>query len=115
MKTYAIKLVDRGEGVEYEDDAGAFHFNVEFSGGEWIVYLPCTKGEHFSPHELTEAETERILPKLENFLRRRGWRAMFGRRYPVRFEREVVSPELVERRQRAQEYWRRESHGSSSK
>ena len=61
---YTVRLTARQEGVEYRTATEVFRFDVLLADGEWRLYLPGSKGEQFTPHELTEAEAAEILPRI---------------------------------------------------
>jgi hypothetical protein len=92
---YVVRLINRGELIEYRDDVDVYHFNARRKGKKWIVYLPGTKGKYHEPHELTEDEQEVIFPRIRNYLEGIKNFIWFGASYPVSFEREgPISPEL---------------------
>jgi hypothetical protein len=66
---YTVRLTGRQEGLEYRTASAVYRFDVLLADGEWQLYLPCSKGEDYAPHELTEAEAAEILPRLVAHLR----------------------------------------------
>jgi hypothetical protein len=85
---YTVKLVARNEGIEYRDAVDIYRFNVARSRGRWIVYLPCSKGQCFEPHELTDEERVTVLPRIAHYLETRKYFGFFGRTYSVSVERQ---------------------------
>ena len=61
---YTVRLTARQEGLEYRTPSAVYRFDVLLKDGEWRIYLPCSTGEDFTPHELTHAEAAEILPRL---------------------------------------------------
>lgn len=94
MKDYSVKLVARNEGIEYRDAEDVYRFNVAFVDKMWVVELPCSKGEQFAEHALSDDERKRILPRIERYLRGRKYFWFFGPTHEVRFEPpiSVVAP-----------------------
>jgi hypothetical protein len=83
-REYSIRLVARQEGVEYRTATEVYRFDVLLHEGEWRLYLPGSRGEACTPHELTEREAAEILPRIEAYLRQdRLFGVPFGTR-PVR-------------------------------
>ena len=83
-EAYTVRLTARQEGLEYRTAAAVYRFDVLLAHGEWQLYLPGAKGEDFAPHELTEAESAEVLPRLIAYL---AHDRIFGipvRTYPVR-------------------------------
>ena len=104
--SYSIKLVSRNEGIEYRDDNDVYRFNVNLIDKNWVVYLPCSKGNFYQLHEFTEDEKERIIPRITDFLENRKYFGIFGSTYSVKFEREgVISKQVEQSRLRASKYW----------
>ena len=68
-RDHTISLVARQEGIEYRTASEVYRFDVLLHEGEWRLYLPGSRGEAFTPHELTEAEAAEILPRIEAYLR----------------------------------------------
>ena len=94
--TYDVRLINRGESLEYRDDVDVYHFNAWRKGKKWIVYLPGTKGKYHEPHELTEDEQAVIFPRIRSYLEGLKNFIWFGTSYPVSFEREgPISPEAM--------------------
>lgn len=92
---YTVRLINRGELIEYRDDVDVYHFNAWRKKKRWTVYLPGTKGKYHEPHELTDEEREVIFPRIRNYLEGIKNFIWFGRTYPVSFEPEgPVSPEI---------------------
>lgn len=103
---YRVRLVARNEGIEYRDEFEVYRFNVARTDRRWIVCLPGSKGEQFMTHELSDEERERILPRIEKYLKGRKYFGLIGRTYPVTFEREgAVSPAIAESRRQAARYF----------
>lgn len=84
---YTVRLTARQEGVEYRAGGETYRFDVMLHDGEWTIYLPCTRGESYTPHDLTDSEAAAILPRVVRLLE---VDRLFGipiRRYPVRVSR----------------------------
>ena len=105
-KSYSVKLIARNEGIEYHDESGVYRFNVSLTEKKWVVYLPCSKGDFYQSYELNEAEYNKIIPHIVEYLENRKYFGIFGSTYPVIIEREgATSPQLEQSRQRASKYW----------
>ena len=61
---YTVRLLGRQEGVEYRTATEVYRFDVLLVDGAWQLYLPCSRGESYAPHELTDAEAAEILPRI---------------------------------------------------
>ena len=106
-KGYTVKLVARNEGIEYRDQFDVYRFNVRLADRKWTVLLPGSKGEHYMKHELSEEERDTILPRISRYLEARKYFGIFGRAYPVHFEKEgAVSHAIAHARDHAAE-WRK--------
>jgi hypothetical protein len=81
---YTVRLTARQEGVEYRTAADVYRFDVLLAGREWRLYLPGTRGEEFTPHELSDAEAAEILPRIVAFLARDRLFGIPIRTYTVR-------------------------------
>lgn len=100
--TYVVRLVDRGEVLEYRDDTDIYRFSVDVDrfnfrrkGKKWTVHLPGTKGKYYERHELTEHEQEVMFPRIRSYLEGIRNFIWFGASYPVDFEREgPISSEI---------------------
>ena len=95
---YTVRMVSRGDMVEYRDAVDVYRFLVWFKLGEWIVYLPSMKGKYYQPYELTDDENNIMFPRIRSYLAARKRRWWFGCSYPVSFELEEVSPAMEARR-----------------
>ncbi|HEY1774182.1 MAG TPA: hypothetical protein VGH91_13420 [Gammaproteobacteria bacterium] len=84
---YKVRLVARGEGLYYRDERDVYRFNVSSRDKTWKVYLPGSRGEAYEPHELTDEERRRILPRIERYFRSEMYFGLFGSSCPVVFER----------------------------
>ena len=84
---YSIELTARQEGVEYRTATEVYRFDVQLNGGEWELYVPCSKGEDFTPHELTDAEAAEILPRIVANLSEDRLFGILLRTRPVRIRR----------------------------
>jgi hypothetical protein len=105
-KNYTVKLVARNEGIEYRDEGGVYRFDVSLTNKNWVVYLPCSKGDFYQTHEFTEEEKRKIIPRIIDYLENRKNFGIFGSTYPVKIEREGQISERVEQsRIRASKYW----------
>ena len=85
---YSVLLTAKGEGVEYRDSVDVYRFNVDLRSGTWIVQLPPTRGDRFTPHQLSSDERACILPRIAKYLSRIWWLGFFPRSYTVAFEDE---------------------------
>ena len=65
---YTLMLGARGAELEYRDAGGIYRFSVAARHGGWVVYLPCSKGEHHAIHELTPDEHARVVPRITAYL-----------------------------------------------
>jgi hypothetical protein len=83
---YRIRLTAKNEGLEYRDELNVYRFGVRLVHQEWVVYLPCTKGDQYELYEMNNDEKEIILSRIESFLKRIRWFGFWGRSYLVRFE-----------------------------
>jgi hypothetical protein len=93
-EAYEVRLINRGESIEYGDDVDVYHFNAWLKKRKWRVYLPGTKGKYHQPYELTQDEQNIIFPRIREYLEGIKYFIWFGR-YPVSFEREgPISPEM---------------------
>lgn len=81
---YTVRLVARNEGLDYVDDQGIYHFDVQLRGRQWTVRLPATKGLTFEVCEMTAQEQAKILPRVERYLSRIKWFGIFPMSYNVR-------------------------------
>lgn len=105
---YSVRLIDRGECIEYRDANDVYRFNGWLKGKKWRVYLPGSKGEYYEPHELTNEEQAVVLPRIKQYLEGIKCFYFFGRTYPVVIEREPpVTPQIAATRRVVQEYWQR--------
>jgi hypothetical protein len=94
-EAYEVRLIDKGEVIEYRDDIDIYHFNAWRKGKKWTVYLPGTKGKYYQPHELTEDEQRVIFPRIRKYFEGTKSFVWFGPSYPVIFEREgPISPQM---------------------
>lgn len=84
---FKVRLVARNEAIEYFDENGVYRFQVSLLGNRWVVYLPGSKGHDFVIHELSEEEGKVVLPRIRNFLESRKYFLIFGKTFPVAFER----------------------------
>ncbi len=84
---YRIRLTARNEGVEYRDAQGVYRFNVVLKGKEWTLFLPGSRGESYEPHQLSEEEESRILPRVIHYLQSIKWLGFFRRSYSVALKR----------------------------
>jgi hypothetical protein len=92
---YEVRLIDKGEVIEYRDDIDVYHFSAWRKNKKWTVYLPGTNGKYYQPHELTEDEQKVIFPRIRTHLEGIRYFIWFGPSYPVIFEREgPISPEM---------------------
>jgi len=85
MRDYQISLQARNEGLSYEDASGIYHFNLSRQGKTWIVQLPPTKGDTFTPHSISPQEQELLFPRIHQFLSRIWWLGMWPVNYEVKF------------------------------
>ena len=83
-EAYTVRLTARQEGLEYRTAAAVYRFDVLLANGEWLLYLPGSKGEDFAPHELTETEAAEIVPRLVAHLAHDRLCGIPVRTYPVR-------------------------------
>lgn len=105
-ESYRVRLVARNEGIEYRDEKDVYRFNVMLKDKTWKVVLPCSKGDYYQEHELTDEERDVALPRIKRFLESKRYFGIFGPSYPVIFEREEpLSPEMQKIRSRVAEYW----------
>ena len=84
---YTVRLVARQEGVEYQAAGETYHFDVLLTDGAWQLFLPASRGDDFTPHELTEAEAAEILPRVVRHLAHDRIFGLAYRTYPVRIVR----------------------------
>lgn len=84
---YTVRLTARQEGVEYRTGAEVYRFDVRLTEHGWELYLPGSRGEHFAPYELTEAEAAEILPRVVAHLATDRVLGIPVRTYPVRIQR----------------------------
>ena len=84
---FSVRLVARQEGVEYRSAGEVYRFDVLLRDGAWDLYLPCTTGDDFMPHELTEAEAAEIMPRVVDRLAHDRIFGAVVRSYPVRIVR----------------------------
>lgn len=82
--TYEIYLTARNEGVKYVDESGVYRFNVSLEKGVWTVYLPGTFGDCHETKVLSEAEQNRIIPRVVEYLKEIKWLGLFKNFYDVR-------------------------------
>ena len=80
---YSVRLVARQEGVEYRAAGEVYRFDVLLHDGAWELYLPCSRGDDFMPHELTDAEAGEILPRIVERLAHDRVLGVVVRSYPV--------------------------------
>jgi hypothetical protein len=85
--SYQVRLVARNEGIDYVDEHDIYRFGVTFAEKLWRVSLPCSKGEGFRMHELTDEEAHVVLPRIKQYLESRRYFGIIGPTYPVIFER----------------------------
>ena len=84
---FKVRLVARNEAIEYFDKNGVYRFEVSLLGNRWVGYLPGSKGDDFMVHELSEDEGRVVLPRIRSFLESRRYFLIFGKTFPVVFER----------------------------
>jgi hypothetical protein len=89
---YTVRLIDRGEVIEYRDVNDVYRFSGWLKDKTWRVYLPGSKGQHYEPRELTSEEQAVVLPRIRQFLESRKYFGWFGRTYSVVIEREPRLP-----------------------
>jgi len=107
-QNYTVRLIDRGEVIEYRDANDVYRFSGWLKDKTWRVYLPGSKGQYYEPHELTSEEQAVVLPRVRQFLESRKYFGWFGRTYPVVIEREPpVTAQIAEARRAAQAFWQR--------
>jgi hypothetical protein len=111
--TYKVKLVARNEGIEYRDEHDVYRFAASLKNQKWTVYLPCSKGESYQVHELTDEERLLILPRIEQYLEGRKYYGLVGPSYPVTFKQEgPVSDEIKKARLRAARFFEKRKGGN---
>jgi hypothetical protein len=104
--SYSIKLVSRNEGIEYHDENYVYRFYISLIDKNWIVYLPCSKGNFYQTYEFNEDEKKRIIPRIIDYLENRKYFGIFGSTYPVKFETEgPISKQVEQSRLHASKYW----------
>jgi hypothetical protein len=81
---YTVRLTARQEGLEYRTDREVHRFDVLLTGRQWQLHLPGSRGEGFTPYELTAAEEAEILPRLVRHLERDRLFGIPIRSYTVR-------------------------------
>jgi len=84
---FKIRLVARNEGIEYTDNSGIYRFNVYLKDDLWDLQIPGSKGENFENYELNDEEQNRILPRIEKFLKGVKWFSSFRKAYNVKITR----------------------------
>jgi hypothetical protein len=105
---YTVRLIDRGEVIEYRDVNDVYRFSGWLKDKTWRVYLPGSKGQHYEPRELTSEEQAVVLPRIRQFLESRKYFGWFGRTYSVVIEREPpVTAQIAAARRAAQDFWQR--------
>jgi len=82
-KNYKIHLTAKNEGIEYRDDGGVYRFDVALIDDEWSLVVPGSKGDSYSPYELSKEEADRILPRVVKYLQRMKWFGFFWKSYSV--------------------------------
>jgi hypothetical protein len=81
---YTVELQGRQEGLEYRTATDVYRFDVLRRGGTWELFLPGSKGQAFTAHELSAAEEAEILPRLIDYLRSERRYKWFGPRPTVK-------------------------------
>jgi len=82
--TCKVSLAARNEGLEYVDEYGVYRFDVALSKGVWTIYLPGSFGDSYEAKILDDAERDRIVPRLVEYLSRISWLGLPAKSYRVR-------------------------------
>ena len=85
MRDYRISLQARNEGLSYKDSSGFYRFNLSRHGKTWVVHLPPTKDDTFTPHSLSPHEQELLYPRIRQYLSRIWWLGIWPVNYEVQF------------------------------
>ena len=105
-ESYSVRTVSN-KGIKYRDERDVYRFDVDLVNKKWTVYLPCSKGDYYQIHELTDDEQRIILPRIKKHLERKLL-GFIGPSYQVTFEREKpVSPAMEKVRLATAKYWER--------
>src|SRR5579859_3453812 len=83
-KAYQIRLKDRYETLEYQDESGVYHFSVGCENDRWRLWWPGSKGVFYEAHEFSENEKSIILPRLIDYLSNDRWFGIFRRNHHVK-------------------------------
>jgi len=81
---YKIRLTARNEGIMYVDDTGTYRFRVSLENREWVIRVPPSRGDAYKLINESDANLDRILPRVTQYLTKIYWFGLFPQKYTVR-------------------------------
>lgn len=85
MRDYRLHLAAKNEGLYYEDESGAYRFNLARCEDTWTVTIPPTKEPELAPATFSPDEEARIYSRVTSFLSRIWWLGIWPSDYKVQF------------------------------
>ncbi len=102
---HSITIPGRGEGLDYRDEDGIFHFELDHQGATVLLHSYACRREASLPRKISEEQRGRIIPRIVSYLSRRGSRVKLLSKkppplpHPLRSVDEVSQERLRQREQ----------------